>query len=114
MERKRMGRNGSPAANRAAKGARTSSTNCWLFAYCFEATECPSMRQTMSGAKTSVIRPRPRRALPRTPGLTGVASPMPSDDDREEAAARDLDDSAHWLRCGQRELGEHGTSRHSA
>src|SRR5262245_16763070 len=55
IERIRSGRNRSPAANRPPNGARTSSTTSWRLAYSREATECPSMRQTMSGANTSAI-----------------------------------------------------------
>src|ERR1700754_5071708 len=55
IERIRMGRNRSPAANRAPNGASTSSTNSSRLPYSREAAECPSMRQTMSVAKTSAI-----------------------------------------------------------
>src|SRR5438105_7962908 len=50
-----VGRKGSDVVNRAPKGLRTSSINCCLLVYSFEATECPSIRQTMSGANTSVM-----------------------------------------------------------
>jgi hypothetical protein len=54
------GRKGSAEAeNRAPKGASTSSTNCCLLSYRFDATECPSIRQTISGANTSVMEPVP-------------------------------------------------------
>jgi hypothetical protein len=33
--------------------------NCCLLAYSFEATECPSIRQTTSAANTSVMAPVP-------------------------------------------------------
>ena len=34
--------------------------NCCLLRYSFEATECPSMRQAMPAANTSVMAPVPR------------------------------------------------------
>ena len=54
-----MSQKGLDVVNRAPKGLRTSSINCCLLAYSFEATECPSIRQTMSGANTSVMAPVP-------------------------------------------------------
>jgi hypothetical protein len=59
MARIVTGRNGSDAVNRAPKGVRTSSMNCCLLLYSFDAAECPSIRQTISGANTSVMGPAP-------------------------------------------------------
>jgi hypothetical protein len=57
-----IGRNGSgEAAKRAANGVRTSSMNSCLSPYSFDATEWPSIRQTISGANTSVTEPVPSR-----------------------------------------------------
>src|SRR5689334_10120060 len=55
------GRNGSPPANRAPNGASTWSTNCCVPRYSLATAECPSIRQTMPGANTSVIGPVPWR-----------------------------------------------------
>src|SRR5690349_23836930 len=49
------GRNGCPPANRAPNGASTSATNCCVPRYSRAAAECPSIRQTMPGANTSVM-----------------------------------------------------------
>src|ERR1700749_4904027 len=48
------GRNGSEVENRRPNGASTSSMNSRLFAYAREATEWPSIRQVIFGAKESV------------------------------------------------------------
>jgi hypothetical protein len=60
--------NGSDTVNRAPNGARTPSMNRCLLRYSFDATECPSIRQTISGANTSVMAPVPtHRPGPRDP-----------------------------------------------
>jgi hypothetical protein len=45
--------------NRAPKGLRTRSIKSCLLEYSFEATECPSIRQSMSTANTSAMAPVP-------------------------------------------------------
>jgi hypothetical protein len=59
IERTWLGRKGSPAAKRAPNGASTSSMNSSLLVYSLDASECPSIRHTMSGAKMSAIAPVP-------------------------------------------------------
>ena len=51
--------------------------NCCVFSYCFDAAEWPSIRQTMSGAKTSVmgsVLPRLERVADRLSVELGLAA----------------------------------------
>src|ERR1700729_3251578 len=76
MARMVTGRNGSDTVDRAPDGARTSSMNCCLLVYNFDAAECPSIRQAISGANTSVMGPAPWRQASKawrtTPRLLSV------------------------------------------
>src|SRR5919107_6255723 len=54
------GRNGVSAPNRAPKGCRTSSLNCWALPYVPAARDRPTISQVMSSAKMLATYPFPR------------------------------------------------------
>jgi hypothetical protein len=59
MARMLTGRKGESALNRAPKGCRTSSRNCWVLSYRLETADLPTISQRMSGAKMLVTYPVP-------------------------------------------------------